>query len=192
MDGTGIYTWPGGSHLVRDLPNLLPWPPPADLRAADLGCGAGVCGRALREAGVKSVAFCDGDPQALALVQSTVPDALTHLHTWGTPIPGGPYDLILGGDILYRSTWQGALLASIAHSLAQDGIALLSDPRTLLEEELPDVAVELGLSWNMERRAQGYTVVRVRRLDAGRDHALDAGRNLDIMPALTTERSSAW
>ena len=162
MDGTGIYTWPGGSHLARELPRLIPWPPGA-LRCADLGCGAGICGRSLMTAGGANVVFCDGDPAALAAVQIALPGADTRLHVWGTPLPDGPYDLILGGDILYRAAFHPALLASLASSLAPEGLALLSDPRTTLEEELPLLAQNCGLSWHAERRDQGYTLVRLKR-----------------------------
>ena len=163
MDGTGIYTWPGGSHLAGDLPDLIPWPP-GYLRSADLGCGAGICGRTLLAAGSFNVMFCDGDPAALQGVRARIPTANTALHAWGDPLPDGPYDLILGGDILYRAAYHPALLASIAASLAPTGLALLSDPRTTLEEELPLIALKTGLSWMPERRPRGYTLIRIQRI----------------------------
>jgi predicted nicotinamide N-methyase len=155
MDGTGAYAWPGGSRLAGDLPPVI------GLGVADLGCGRGACGRAALAGGASRVIFCDGDPAALAAVRADLPEADTALHEWGDPLPGGPYDLILGGDILYRPALHHHVLRSIASSLNANGEAWLSDPRHTLEEELPELAHSMGLSLRQKRRPAGYTLVRI-------------------------------
>jgi 2-polyprenyl-3-methyl-5-hydroxy-6-metoxy-1,4-benzoquinol methylase len=160
-DGTGRYDWPACRRFVDDLPLV------ADLRGRrvlDLGCGPGGAGRAALALGAASVTFADADPDALALVRTRLEDAApratTTRHTWGGPVPGGPWDVVLCADVLYRPAFFADLLASVAASLAADGLALFSDPRTSLESELPALAQKAGLTWASERRQAGYTLVR--------------------------------
>lgn len=148
-DVTAGYCWPAGNRLSRDLHLVIDC---AGRRIVDLGCGTGQCGRRAKELGASVVVFADGNPTAVAALGA---DAV--LHQWGDPIPGAPYDLILGGDILYRPQCFAALLHSVSLGLARQGIALLADPRPVLEPELPDLAQAAGLTWTVERRSD-YTL----------------------------------
>jgi len=162
VDATGRYAWPAGRRLARDLSAVVDC---RDRVICDLGCGTGVVGRAALQAGARRVAFLDGAADALALVRQALADeprADYHLHQWGDAPPGGPYGLILGGDILYREAYFPQLLASIALGLAPAGQCLLSDPRSRLEEELPLLAAAAGLDWASVRR-NDFTLVTVRR-----------------------------
>ena len=166
-DLTWAYPWPAGERLAADLPALGPW---AGVRSAELGCGRGHCGLTLLLLGASSCTFCDGSPEPLGYVQSAL--ALNQLHhrgrtvqhLWGTAVPNGPYDVVLGADILYRPAYHLALLTSIAGALAANGRALLSDPRQELEPELQQYATDLGLQWRQERRPGEYTLVTLTRV----------------------------
>lgn len=159
-DATASYAWPAGRRLANDLAVLAVV---AGKQVLDLGCGTGVCGLAALHLGAAPVTFADADATALAGLAGHA----TIVHTWGIPVPGGPWPVILGGDLLYRPQFFGALLTTIAGSLTHDGLALLSDPRSQLEPGLPVLARQHGLSWVQERRAD-YTLVSVARLDAQR------------------------
>jgi len=163
-DCTWAYAWPAGVRLSAELPSLVD----CGARAiADLGCGRGHGGLSALVAGAARVAFADGDPAVVRWVDGVLvangfaARACAHLHRWGDPIPAAPYDVVFGGDILYRPECFAELLASIALSLAPEGVALLSDPRQRLDAELPALAASAGLTWNGERRAAGYTLVRL-------------------------------
>ena len=175
-DCTWAYCWPAGVRLSAELPDLVVC---AGRVIADLGCGRGHGGLSALVAGAARVAFADGDPEVVRWVEGVLTAngfsrrAQAHVHRWGGAIPGAPYDVVFGGDILYRPECFADLLASIAASLAPDGVALLSDPRLRLDRELPELAATAGLSWTCERRDAGYTLVRIRRtrasLSAGGD-----------------------
>lgn len=167
-DLTWAYPWPAGERLARDLAAVVD---PAGLRLAELGCGRGRCGLTALLLGAAHATFCDLAPEPLAYVR----DALaanrlaergsTAIHAWGDPVPGGPFDLIIGADILYRSAFHRALLTSVAGALAPGGRCLLADPRVKLEEDLPDIAAELGLRWRQERRPGDYTLVELTAME---------------------------
>jgi len=148
-DVTAGYCWPAGNRLSRDLHLVVDC---AGRRVLDLGCGTGQCGRRAKDLGAASVVFADGNPSAVAAL-----GAAAVVHQWGDPIPGAPFDLILGGDILYRPECFDGLLKSIALGLAHRGMALLADPRPVLEPELPQQARAAGLTWMVARHAD-YTL----------------------------------
>ena len=168
-DLTWAYPWPAGERLAQDLLALQDTIPLLlGGRIAELGCGRGRSGLTALMHGAGSVRFCDLAPEPLAYVEEAL--QLNRLsergsvcrHTWGEAVPDGPYQVILGADILYRPSYQRALLTSIAYSLAPGGCALLADPRTTLEQELPIFAAELGLTWSITRRPGPYTLAILR------------------------------
>jgi predicted nicotinamide N-methyase len=162
VDLTWAYPWPAGERLAADLPELGTW---TGMRVAELGCGRGRSGLTLLTLGAASCSFADLAPEPLAYVRAAlVANQLelrgsTMLHAWGNPLPGGPFQLIVGADILYRPAFHARLLTSIATSLARNGRCLLADPRSELEPELPDLAASLGLTWQTTRRPGPYTLV---------------------------------
>jgi predicted nicotinamide N-methyase len=162
-DLTWAYGWPAGQKLGADLADLVTC---QGLRVADLGCGRGHNGFSALALGAAVVAFADASALALDFVAAVAaanalePRCRICQHEWGEPLPGAPYDLILGGDILYRPDWFARLLDTLASSLAPHGLALLSDPRQALDDDLPRLARAAGLTWETTRQTHGYTLVR--------------------------------
>lgn len=164
-DITCLYQWPAGAFLGSRLAELAPC---AGKRVADLGCGRGTLGLSACAQGASQVLFADASPVAVEFLGRTLRAnaldgrAQVVRHEWGGALPAGPYDLILGGDILYRPDCFAALLATIAASLGPAGYALLSDPRTTLEPGLGDLAAVHRLQWTA-RRLDHTTIVRLVR-----------------------------
>jgi hypothetical protein len=155
-DYTWAYAWPGGERLLAEFDTVVG--PLAGRRVIDLGCGRGRLGLAALARGAR-VVFADGSAEALARVQAALPaDAAASilLHRWGEPLPAA--DLLLGGDILYRSALFPALIASIVSAGCP---ALLADPRGSLEPELPELAAMHGMHWSSELRPGPYTLARL-------------------------------
>ncbi len=162
-DGTWRYQWPAGSRFLDEIASLVVV---SGRRVVDLGCGQGRLGCWALAAGAAEVVFADQSEEALAAIPDH-PGARHLVHTWGEPLPA--CDVLLGGDILYRSTYFPALLDSIASALARPAaVAWLVDPRTVLEEDLPQLAAARGLVWTPERRLARYTLVKVTRRLADR------------------------
>lgn len=161
-DLTWRYRWPAGRRLEADLPAVVAC---AGQTVCDLGCGQGALARAALAQGAAHVTAADGAADAVALLRASINDPrfTAVQHSWGEPIPGGPFTVILGGDILYRPALHPELIRSIALSLAPDGLALLVDPRRTLEAELPLLAATHHLTWHPERR-DDYTLVRLTRI----------------------------
>jgi predicted nicotinamide N-methyase len=135
-------------------------------RVADVGCGLGTLGLSALSAGAGRVLFADASPIAVDFLARTIaanalaPRADVVRHQWGASLPHAPWDIILGGDILYRPAWFPALMQTIAQSLAADGVALLSDPRTRLDTGLAELAGDAGLTWS-STRIDTTTIVRL-------------------------------
>lgn len=164
-DVTCFYQWPAGA-VLGTLP--LVHDACSGRRVADLGCGRGALGLGACAAGATRVLFADASAVAIDFVTRTLAvnrlsdRASASVHRWGEPLPDGPWEVILGGDILYRPECFADLLDTIATSLSADGLALLSDPRVRLEEQLSTLAAERALSWEAARIAH-VTVVSIRR-----------------------------
>jgi 2-polyprenyl-3-methyl-5-hydroxy-6-metoxy-1,4-benzoquinol methylase len=156
-DGTWRYRWPAGQRMAAELGELLPL---AGARVVDLGCGQGGLGNRALELGAAAVLFADGAAGSVAALAG-IPDATAVRHDWGDPLPGGPWPVILAGDVLYRDAWVPALMASIRASLAPEGVALVSDPRADLGVAVA-AAQMAGLAVALERRAAGYSLLRLR------------------------------
>ncbi|TVR17019.1 MAG: methyltransferase domain-containing protein [Planctomycetota bacterium] len=163
---TWPYLWPGGLRLAADLPFLLQ-DRPLPRNTLDLGCGRGILGFAAVHLGCKRVTCVDGDSRAVHVVsQAAEQRGLQQLnaihHTWEhTPLTGGPFALILGGDILYRPQYHQHLMETIALHLSDDGEAWLADPRQVVEPQLPIIAAECGLQWSHHIRPGPYSLCRL-------------------------------
>ncbi len=163
-DATGAYSWPAGSRMARELAELAAC---GGAQVADLGCGLGQLGYTALALGARQVLFADGSAGLIDLAARTIAGnrlgarAQASLHRWGQALPAAPYQLILGGDILYRPECFAALCDTISASLAPGGQCLLADPRTRLEDEFAAELARHALSWRLERRDLGYTLARV-------------------------------
>ena len=102
---TWAYDWPAGLRLAHNLGELYQL---QGKKVCDLGCGRGTLGLCALQLGAAHVDFCDGSAQVLSYVQKVLDcnhfldTAQCHVHQWGKPLPLKSYDIILGGDILYR------------------------------------------------------------------------------------------
>ncbi len=168
-DVTCLYQWKAGAFLAT-MPGMSERC--AGRSVADLGCGRGTLGLSACAYAATRVLFADASAVAIDFLTRTLrvnqldERAQAVRHTWGEALPGGPWEVILGGDILYRPECFPALLDTIAASLASDGCALLSDPRITLENELPAMAAARGLRWDSARLSH-VTVVTLTRHQQG-------------------------
>ncbi len=166
-DLTWAYPWPAGERLAADLAAVVDC---RGLTIAELGCGRGRTGLTALLLGATEVVFADLAEAPLTyvsralLVNGISERGKTTRHAWGEPVHGGPFDLLIGADILYRPAFHAALLRSVASSLSSNGRCLLADPRTELESELPEMAAACGLTWHSQRRALNYTLITLRQL----------------------------
>ncbi len=121
--------WPSGAALAAQL---LDGPRLDGVQVLDLGCGAGPSGLAAARRGA-SVAFLDWEPRALRLVElsaarlDVVPSRLIEAD-WRDDVEGGPWDIVLGADVLYEERNIPAVARFLAAHLSADGRGLIADP----------------------------------------------------------------
>lgn len=158
---TWAYDWPAGRRLAGDLPDL------AGKNIIDLGCGRGVLGCTALTHGASRVLFADGSGQVLEWIAALIAtngwqDRASALrHDWGEPLPAGDWDLLLGGDILYRPECFTQLIATVAAACRAGVEAWLADPRLQIETSFLDGLRDAGLTVRNERREAGYTLLVV-------------------------------
>ena len=165
---TWPYLWPGGLRLAADLSTLLPTDAHSlqSAHVVDLGCGRGLLGMAALALGFRRVTFVDGDSSPLDLLRpllNNFPGASCATVSWGQAISGDGADYILGGDVLYRPEFHPALLRSIANSLKTYGIAYLGDPRSQLENNLPELAANQDCLLTTSHRPGPYSLCTITR-----------------------------
>jgi 2-polyprenyl-3-methyl-5-hydroxy-6-metoxy-1,4-benzoquinol methylase len=140
--------WPAAEELVE---RLLAGPPLDGMRVLDLGCGLGACGFAAARRGAR-VTFLDWEPRALEIVaasarrQAAPPETFTFVvGDWRQPPPCGPFDLILGADLLYEARNGPAVAAFLAGHLAPGAEAWIADPGRPHARDFPALAEREGL-----------------------------------------------
>ena len=123
--------WPAAESLVA---KLLAGPRLDGRHALDLGCGLGTCGFAAARRGAR-VTFFDWEPRALEIVAASareqgLPPATFDLVAgdWRQPPPLGPFDLVLGADLLYEPRNASAVAAFLARHLKPGAEAWIADP----------------------------------------------------------------
>jgi predicted nicotinamide N-methyase len=154
--------WRSGAALARevDVAELR------GLRVVELGCGLALPSLAAARAGA-TVLATDGFADALPLVARNAQENGVQVETamvdWGEPaklLARGPFDLVLGADVLYERTSVGVLLALLPR-LAPE--AWLADPgRTAADAFIEQAASR----WPIDTRTRG--IVRIHRLQLGR------------------------
>jgi predicted nicotinamide N-methyase len=118
--------WPSGTVLATAVAEA------GDLtgkRVLELGCGIGMPSVAAARAGAHVLAT-DAVPEAVAYAAYNL--ALNDLQgdvavaTWDEL--EGPFDLVLGADVLYLQANADALVRRLPHLVARDGAAWIADP----------------------------------------------------------------
>ena len=124
--------WPSGHVLAEELAlrDL------SDTRVLELGCGLGLPSLVAASRGAEATAT-DWYPEALAHVGRNATEAGIEIQTvpldWFNPSPeildAGPFDLVIGADVLYEDRNGEALLRLLPQLLGPFGEALITDPR---------------------------------------------------------------
>lgn len=123
-------TWTSGVVLA----GLLARCPLRDVRVLELGCGLGLVGIAAARAGGR-VTVNDRSKLALAFAALNAEENRLAVETvqceWQSPQAlevHGPWDLVLGSDILYDERSANALTALLDRVVAADGEVWITDP----------------------------------------------------------------
>ena len=153
--------WRSGVALARELDGMAL----RGLRVAELGCGLAVPSIAAARAGA-SVLATDACADALRLAARNARVNDVHIETatvdWAEPdelVRRGPFDLVLGSDILYERA-SVALLLSLLPRLAPE--VWLADPGRPAGVAFLEQA---GSRWSIETRDRD--VVLLHRLELG-------------------------
>jgi predicted nicotinamide N-methyase len=128
----------------------------------ELGCGLGVPSLAAARAGAEVLAT-DTEPQALELIERNAAEIGVRIETarveWAEPdelIERGPFDLVLGSDVLYERP-NVALLLKLLPQLGPE--AWFAEPGRPAAEAFLEQAER---RWSLETTARG--VVRIHRV----------------------------
>ncbi len=124
------YLWPGAFLLAEAV---AVEPCPAGAPALEIGCGLGLAGLVAVARGL-TVRFTDYDRAPLRFVERSArangfdPSSYsTAVLDWRDP-PADRYSLIFGSDVTYEARLIPPVARAIAGLLADDGLALISDP----------------------------------------------------------------
>jgi predicted nicotinamide N-methyase len=154
-------SWSAGEALAGPVAEAHP----RGRRVLDLGCGLGLVSIVAGRAGADVLAV-DGSPDAVAFASENVAlnavDVDVAVAAWGDPelANAGPFDLVLGGDILYSRRGAEALLPALGALVAEDGEVWLTDPGRPAAQAFLDAA---RATWDIRtRRLAGD--VRLHRL----------------------------
>jgi len=150
--------WRSGMALARELDGE----DLRGLRVVELGCGLAAPSIAAARGGAEVIAT-DGDIDALGLVERNAAENGVRLETaavdWGDPgelVERGPFDLVLGTDILYERP-SVAMLLNLLPELAP--VAWIADPGRPAAEAFLEQA---AMRWPIETRERG--VVHLHRI----------------------------
>jgi 2-polyprenyl-3-methyl-5-hydroxy-6-metoxy-1,4-benzoquinol methylase len=140
--------WASAESLVAAV---LAGPRLDGLHVLDLGCGLGACGFAAARQGAR-VTFFDWEPRALEIVAASTREQPVPADRfacvsgdWRYPPPFGPFDLILGADVLYERRNAPAVATFLADHLKPGAEAWIADPGRVAAGPFPALAAEQGL-----------------------------------------------
>lgn len=122
-------TWPSGEELAR----VVATAPLRGRHVLDLGCGLGLAGIAAARGGADVLAV-DASADAVTFAAENLSlngvDARTATCSWADPALAelGPFDLVLGGDVLYSRAGAESLLRRLPALVAAGGEVWMTDP----------------------------------------------------------------
>ncbi len=125
----GLLLWDSAPVLADALVELGAL---AGKRVLELGAGVGLVGLAARHLGGE-VVQTDHAEEALALshrnaVLNGVSGITLRLADWSRWDMAGRFDIVIGSDILYDGSAHASVASVLDASLADDGVAVLTDP----------------------------------------------------------------
>lgn len=144
------------------------------LRVLELGCGLGVPSLVAALAGADVLAT-DWSPDAVALLQRNAALTGARLRTacwsWTTEASalGGPWDLVLGADLLYERRNGRQLLAALPGLVADGGEAWIADPGRATAEDFLEAAARAWDRSVVEHDGPASVVVHRLRAAGGAD-----------------------
>ena len=176
--------WPAAESLVA---KTLTGPRLDGMQVLDLGCGLGACGFAAARLGA-CVTFLDREPRAVEITRVSAAEPEWRAATfdfvvgdWRTPPPIGPFDLVLGADVLHDRHNGPAIAEFLAQHLRSGAETWMADPGRIHAESFPTTAREMGLELVGTQRLPtrehlpDVRLLRLRRSPAGGPHDPRAG-----------------
>lgn len=140
----GVELWPAAIMLAEYISTLTP--PPR--RSLEIGCGLGYVALIAARLGWTIVAG-DHEPSSLVFARenarlNNIPDSIFQPFDWNSPTTNGPFDCILGADILYQINNHAPVLQCLRRLLAESGEVLISDPNRGVADRFVDAARGAG------------------------------------------------
>ena len=140
----GVELWPAAIMLAE---HIAQWTPPPRW-TFEIGCGLGLVSLVAARLGW-AIRAGDHEPTSLAFGRENarlndVPQDIFQPFDWNSPMAAGPFDCIVGADILYQLSNHDPILRCLGGLLSPGGQALISDPNRGVADRFPDVAGAAG------------------------------------------------
>jgi predicted nicotinamide N-methyase len=138
--------WPSALGLATRIANERG----GDRRLLELGCAVGFVACLAAKVGFR-VTATDYYPEAcdftrLNAWRNRLPIPETRVVDWRQyPDDLRDFDVVIASDVLYEKPYCDLVAACVAHSLARDGLGILTDPQRTLAAGFPAAAVRAGL-----------------------------------------------
>jgi predicted nicotinamide N-methyase len=150
-------TWPAGEELARFVAESAV----RGRRVLDVGCGLGLASIAAARAGADVLAVdasADGATFAAENLSINGVDGDVAVCSWTDPalVETGPFDVVLGGDVLYSRAGAKSLLDVLPVLVADNGEAWITDPGRAAAEAALTAA---RASWSVASHPLGDDVV---------------------------------
>jgi predicted nicotinamide N-methyase len=148
--------WPAARMLAKWMVEQN-WP--AGLQALEIGCGLGLVGVVALSRGLR-VTFSDYDATALEFAARNAringyKDFDTLVMDWNHPPQGLKVPVLLASDLIYEPRNVAPLVALIKALLAEEGVALVTDPDRIPAALFSETLQREGLPFTTQRLRAG-------------------------------------